>query len=600
MHNTLLRATIWAITFAAIAAVAAMHQHYVSVIAPDVPYMDTLRLLFQIDDWQAGRTTLYQLWADHAAHRGLIMEAVLVANMALFDLDIELANRLTGAVILCCAILLASAFLRDREARATRTYAGADWLVLGSAAITLGVLGFGLSGFELLTLDLGLSQWFKNLAFLSVFALYGRMLPAPSAPRALLLALLIPVVVLFIGMGWSYAFVAALVLVHGLVLVSQRRQGAARGVWGYLPLLSAVVSMALYVYGGTGGGDAEGSALPPAGQMLPLLATLPFYSVASAFIGTEAAQHLGITDGLLLCAGILVSALAGYALVRRWRRGLLTGSLLPVHAMAYSALFMASIALSRGAEGTAVVMSSRYYMEVILFVAGAVWLLAEDLLDQARPPRWAWAAYAIVVLTLAGGYAVSARKEWNTAPYRAHSFEVMRARLASGTVDQAMADLLQSPLPHASRGVQVMARRGLSIFRGNAQALCSGAPGYRSGWHAAEAAGHWSQRQARLDLPPCDCESVLEFLLPAQFSARGLSVRDGTGAVVRQVALAPGQGASVRLPAATSWSTWTLALSQATVPSRDLPGNPDMRELGVLLLSHAYACPATPAAAAPR
>lgn len=590
MQNNRHWTTVWAITLAVILFLTAMHQYYVSTIAPDVPYMDTLRLIFQIDDWQAGKSTLFQLWGGHAAHRGLIMQAVLLTNIGLFDLDIGLANRLTGVVILSCSALLVSTFLRDRRALAVRPYTRTDWLVLTSAAIVLGAVGFGLAGFELLTLDLGLSQWLKNLVFLLIFGLYGRLLSDPSIKRATLLSLLIPITVLFIGMGWSFAFVAAIALVHAIMLTTRRRSGIAYQGYVQLPLLSAGLSIALYALGGASD-NAESTSLAPVGQMLPLLIVMPFYSVASGFIGIEAIEHMQLPHGLLLSVGIAASALAAYGLGRRWLRGMSSASLLPVYAITYSALFMASIAVARGDDGIATIMSSRYYMEVILFVAGVVWLLAEDIVCSAKPERLTTAIYAVLVLALAGGYAISGYREWKTMPYRAYAFEVMRSRLASGIMDQEMADLLQSPLPHASRGVQVLTQRRLSLFRGDQQRLCSGKLGFRDGWYPTEPAGNWSGNRARLHLPPCDCDTLLNFSLPAPLPARVLSVRDGAGAVVQNLAMAPGDGASVRLPVNRSWSTWTLSVSRTTIPSRDLPDNLDSRELGVLLIGYSHTCP---------
>lgn len=589
MQNTRSWATIWTISLIVILLLASAHQYYLSVVQPDVPYMDTLRLIFQLDDWQTGNSTLYQLWADHAAHRGLIMETLLLANMELFGLDIALANRLTGIVILACSAFLVSVFLRDRSNAATRAYARADWLVLTTTAILLGALGFGLSGFELLTLDLGLPQWFKNLVFLSCFWLHGALLTSPSRKRAIALSLFMPIIVLLIGMGWSYAFVAAIFVVHGLAQAARARNGASYEAYVYLPLLSAAISIALYLFGGPPG-EAEGSALSAIGKMFPSLLALPFYSVGSGFIGIETASQLHVDLRLLLIPGVGCTALAAYGLLQRWRRGMTSASLLPVYAMAYGAAFIASIAVSRGNDGVSAVMASRYYMEVILFIAGSVWLLAEDIVVSPHPARWTYGAYFTLAIGLAGGYALSGYREWQVAPYRAAIFDDMRAGLRIGTPDSDTANLLQSPLPHAKKGVSVMIRRKLAMFHDARVGGCTGDFGYLDGWHTPEPTGTWTKKKATLLVPPCSCETVLSLYLPEPLTKRELTVQDSKGRISLKAWMIPGETLSVRLPGSNTQSTHRLSYSRATIPSTDIPGQQDTRELGALMTGNSYAC----------
>jgi hypothetical protein len=589
MQNTRSWAMIWTISLTVTLLLASAHQYYLSVVQPDVPYMDTLRLIFQVDDWQTGKSTLYQLWADHAAHRGLVMETLLIANMEIFGLDVELANRLTGIVILACSAFLVSIFLRDCSSAATRTHSRADWLVITTAAILLGALGFGLSGFELLTLDLGLPQWFKNLIFLLCFWLHGALLTRPSRKQALVVSLLMPIIVLLIGMGWSYAFVAAIFVVHGLAHAARVRSGASYEAYIYLPLFSAAISIMLYLFGGPSG-EAEGSALSAIGKIFPSLLVLPFYSVGSGFIGVETASQLHIDPRLLLIPGIGCSALAAYGLLQRWRRGMTSASLLPVYVMIYGATFIASIAVSRGNDGVVAVMASRYYMEVILFIVGAVWLLVEDIVASPHPARWTYAAYFTLVIGLAGGYALSGAREWKMAPYRAASFDDMRTRLRVGTPDSDTADLLQSPLPHAMKGVSVMIRRKLAMFHDAKVGGCIGDFGYLDGWHFPEPTGIWTKKNASLQVPPCSCETVLSLYLPKPLPKRELTVQDAKGRISLKAWMIPGETLYVRLPGSNTQSTHRLSYSHATIPSKDIPGQRDTRELGALMTGKSYAC----------
>ena len=107
-----------------------LHQVMVTRAAPDALYMDSLRLLRDMDEWQAGRMSLLALWTQGSAHHGLVNQAALLANMQLFSLDVLLVNRFTGAVVAGVALLLLSAFLREpvwRGAGPVRIASGARW-----------------------------------------------------------------------------------------------------------------------------------------------------------------------------------------------------------------------------------------------------------------------------------------------------------------------------------------------------------------------------------------------------------------------------------------------------------------------------------------
>ena len=62
----------------------ATHQVYVSVVHPSALYMDSLRLLSHLYEWQHGRMSALDIWGyGSSSHRGLITQLFLYANVKL-------------------------------------------------------------------------------------------------------------------------------------------------------------------------------------------------------------------------------------------------------------------------------------------------------------------------------------------------------------------------------------------------------------------------------------------------------------------------------------------------------------------------------------
>ena len=100
----------------------------------------------------------------------------LWANVSLFDLDVLLANRLTGAVISAVAACLCISWMADMR---HQPGAKRPWLNV-VVVVTVAALCFSWAGYELLTLDLGLPLWTKNLAFVAFFCGHAHLLSARS------------------------------------------------------------------------------------------------------------------------------------------------------------------------------------------------------------------------------------------------------------------------------------------------------------------------------------------------------------------------------------------------------------------------------------
>lgn len=567
----------------AVLGFAVLHQVYLGRAHPDALYMDSLRLLFQLDQWEAGKLSTLEFWGQGSSHRGFVNQLFLLGNVSWFDLDVLLVNRLTGAVIAGVAAILIIGWCRDSQPQ-LRTFG--DALVAVGVSIAIAGLCYSWAGFELLTLDLGLPLWFKNLCFVSFFCAHAYLLGGRSRrPRlwALLLALAAPVVVLVMGMGWNYAFIGATLALQALAFLPAWR---SPGRWlGVVPCLALLASMAVYLGSGTVADAAvKGNAL----SLSPDTPLISLYALGST-IGNPEAVSKRFPIWIIAVAGACI-LLAGLVFSVRWLRRGAPGSRLPAYLMLYGALVAVSVTLARGADGPGGVMASRYYMDLVLGLIGVIWITARELRasgGHAAAAVMTWAMLAAVGLAHLDTY----RFEWGTGPARALAFADMKRALLRAVPDENSAALLQSPLAHARHGVEVMRLRQLSVFAGHPELRCSGADvGYGDGWHTPEAQGRWSKTRAEVQLPAsCACDFVAALYVPEVFHARRVQISQHDR-VLASAVLLPGSMTDVDLGRPGADGPVTLRLSPAAGEAGSRPGSADEPELGALLTGFSVRC----------
>ncbi|WP_434027214.1 hypothetical protein [[Pseudomonas] boreopolis] len=557
---------------------AAIHQVFVNRAHPNALYMDSLRLLFQLDQWQAGHLSTFEFWGG-SSHRGFVNQLFLWANVSLFDLDVLLANRLTGAVIALVAIILGMAWMADM-----RRQPGVRRPVLEIVVATIiSALCFSWAGYELLTLDLGLPLWTKNLVFVFFFFGHAHLLSGRSRYPALWvigLTLAAPVVVLVFGMGWNYAFVCAVLTVQVFSFLPHWR---AEGRWtGVLPSVAILLSMVAYLLGGsvTDASTRNGFNHGPSALVLP------FYAMGSA-VGYPQAVLMGkLPMPMIAVIGGVVLIVAVLALFAWLRRGA-PGSRLPVALVLYGGLVAVSVTLARGADGPPAVMASRYYMDLMLGLVGVIWLAGRELqaVHKSATPTW-----KVLTCGLLAGVVIAQLltygNEWRASPYRAAIFAAMNEALLRSVPDESAASLLQSPLDHARKGVEVMRNRQLALYSGGAIATCSTrAIEYNQGWHQSEGNVRWSSGRALLTLPPCSCAYFADLYVPENQPKRQVRVV-AKNHEDSMLTVEPGQSVRARL----GNDHVELDVTPVSIPSRDHPGNRDGRELGVLLTGFSVSC----------
>ena len=582
-----------------------LHQAFVARAHPDALYMDSLRVLYQLQEWQAGRLSFTELWGLGSAHRGFINQLALMLNVRFFSLDVMLANRLTGVMVGAQAFVLAYVFNRQEVFLVQRT-PGKHISVLRFFVTVLMVgLCFSWASFELFTLDLGLPLWTKNLCFVLFFAAHGRYLASEirsmhaTVLAAVTLSLAGVLIVMFIGMGWSYAFVGAVLAVQVLAAAVNLRAGRwTHALWRCVPLAVMLAALVWSLVLGAGGGlGGDGDSMSKLVAMLPTMVGLALHALGAAWAGVETFAAHGAPLSLAFWLGIAGVLAAAHGVIDRLRRGLHSGALLPIYLIAYGLLTALSLAAARGEGGAQAVMASRYYMDVAPFLIGTLWLWAEAIatrgaISSVRASAVLFSAFA---LSVGLGLGLTYRKEWQTAPYRAQVFQAMNLALRRGVPDEEAARLLQSPMEHARRGAGVMREQRLAVFADEPQpappAVCDERGIGRSGeWNAEEPGGTWMGGAASLAVPACACDLVASLYLPDSFSARRLDI-EGAGEH-HEVALHPGESRRIVLPTSVDRSEVRLSVSEVTVPKEEIAGSSDVRRLGVLWTGLSFECAA--------
>lgn len=568
---------IW-LGLGAVLLLGIVHQIFVTRAHPDALYMDSLRLLFQLDQWQAGHMSTIDFWGQGSSHRGFINQLFLLANVSLFDLDVLLANRLTGVVIGLVAAVLVIAWCCDVGTQERRS----NGLLQLTVSVVFAILCFSWAGFELLTLDLGLPLWTKNLSFLLFICGHAYLLEGRSRrplPLILVLSLAAPVIVLLIGMGWNYAFVAAVLAMQVFAFVPTWRAKGRLGA--LLPSLLLVASMVAYI----SAGSLTDAAVKGGGLNIDREAPLLILYSFGSTVGYPDAVLLGHLP-LPLIAGVgLVMLLVGLAALASWLRRGAPGSRIPVYLVLYGAMVAVSVTLARGADGPLAVMASRYYMDIVLGLVGVLWIAVREVRQRAPEPLAASIVWLLLLCVMATHFQTY-RHEWTASPYRALLFSEMKSATLRAVPAEADAAMLQSPLIHARQGAEVMRARGLSVFHSSPVDECStSAIVYGPGWNQAERSGRWSADDAVLDLPSCGCEYSGDLYLPDSMARRQVKIAGADGAF-HQVSVGPGE--SVR--AVLGRGRVHLITNPTTIPSRELPGGVDTRELGVLVTGFSVSC----------
>ena len=571
-----------------------LHLAYVQRALPVAPYMDTLRVIALLDGWEAGRISLEQLWGVGSAHQGLIHEFFIYLNIKFLDYDALAANRATALVVALVAAVVGGAAVRWLAALSALSRVGS--LVCGFFVVLVIPLQlFSWNGFEVLTLDLGLSLWVKNLAIVTCFFFYERFIRkvltgAPVNGVAVAsLSFATAAIVLVVAMGWSFAFTGAL-LVQLLVSGALVKTPRSTRLTVMLPVLTASAALGLYVWLSTWGGGSELVAGSARREFIPLLNSTAA-ALGSSLVGLEAARAETIQLSTVVLGGWLLIGLTGATFLVFGLNRLLPSTTLPVALIAYAGATAVALSVGRGGLGLEGVMASRYYMDLIFFPIGLTWLLLDAIgVLDARKRSFLYVLVAALLFGQLVAQGVAYRQEWKAAPYRKAVFEAMESSLEAHVPSEQEASLLQAPLKDARAASNVMQRWHIGPFKGAHTLPCSiEGLRYDQGWYAIEGEWRWTSGSAVVQAPGCSCVLRLATYLPEGFPARSLEVFVH-GDQVSSVEMSPGVGQDIEIQLPANPARIELRPTVTSSPAK-LGTGPDGRELGVYVGPPSMSCP---------
>ena len=566
-----------------------LHQWYVALASPQVPYMDTMMLLVQIDKILTGEISWLDAYGS-GEHRGLIYPFVTFTEWIFWGLDSSITTALTGVVVASTFFYWLSAFLTAQEnaANGRNTH---EISVLIFCLLTA-VIFVSPASFELWTLDLGLAQLLKNFLIVSfLYYLAINKIWSKTSLNALIFGIYGGFLILFATYGWSYPFLIAslFVLIASAINTSGIRKQAA------IVIIVMLLAQALYIYSGKGVFSANKSTVANDLSLLDLISGF-LYGAGTVFIGREVMQKISLPMVVPLILGALVLVAAFFvlfiALFERTREKIFFSGLL-----VFSLTVLAGVTVARGSPVFTNTGASRYFVDYIwlLLTPLAIVLTVQESVLTRNIPRKLLAVIplknlvTLIKLFVMGlflaailGHLVTWYVELKTAPYRAIVFKAMAEVYRKGVTSESDAALLQSPFSVAKQAVFVAQSYNLSVLRHGTSQCTLKTAGYLGDWYSAEKNDmRWLKQQGSIALTKCLTDVTIKGFIPENFSSRNLSVTYGD--INQSIAIAPGKEFSFIVNMHDKKNaTIALQLDETTTPAgADI--NADTRELGFLL-----------------
>lgn len=567
----------------------ALHQWYVALASPQVPYMDTMTFLVQIDQILKGEISWLDAYGS-GEHRGLIYPFVTFVEWTFWGLDARLSTTLTGVVVAAIFFYWLSAFLKAQV-----------YMINGNRAYTISVLILCLfvaviivspASFELWTLDLGFAQLLKNFLIVSfLYFLAINRIWKKNSINAIIFGVYGGFLILFATYGWSYPFLIASLcaLILSSIGAPEIRKQAI------IVIIVMLLAQVLYVYSGQGIFSTNKSVTANGASLLGLISGV-LYGAGTVFIGGEAMQRISLPIVVPMALGALILVAALFALlitlVDRTREKIFFLGLLM-----FSLTVLAGVVVARGFPVFTNTGASRYFVDYIwlLLAPLAIVLTTQESVLARNIPHQLLSAISLkrlFVLTklLVSGLFVAAilghlatwYVELKAAPHRALAFKAMAEVYRKGVLTENDAALLQSPISVARQAVTVAQSYNLSVLRYDPNQCTLKTAIYRGDWYAAEKNGaRWLKERGSIDVNKCSSKLAIKGFVPENFNIRTLYVTHDE--VDQSIAIVPGKEFSFVVNIRDKEKTTIdLRLDATTIPANS-GINADTRELGLLL-----------------
>jgi|GEM_PF-4152173 len=586
MSNKLYRVAIICLS---LMLTVALHQWYVALASPQVPYMDTMTYLLQIDQILKGEISWLDAYGS-GEHRGLIYPFVTFIEWTFWGLDARLSTTLTGVVVAAIFFYWLSAFLKPQEniVNESRAYTISILILcLFAAAIVVSP-----TSFELWTLDLGFAQLLKNflivnfLYFLAINKIWEK-----NSINAIVFGAYGGFLILFATYGWSYPFLIAslFALILSAISTPEVRKQAV------IVIVIMLLAQVLYIYSGHGVFSANQVRAANDISLFGLISGV-LYGAGTVFIGSEAMQKISLPIAIPLILGALVLVAAFLALFitlfERTREKIFFSGLLM-----FSLTVLAGVAVARGSPDFANTGASRYFVDYIwllLAPLAIVFTAQESVLARNIPHKLlsviplkklvALTKLFVMGLFLAAvlGHLVTWYVELKTAPYRAIVFKAMAEVYRNGVSNENDAALLQMPFSVAKQGVAIAQSYNLSVLRHDPHRCALKTAEFMGDWYSSEKNDmRWLKKQGSISLSKCPANVIIKGFVPENFNSRNLRVTYGE--IDQVITIAPGKEFSFLVNMSNKKKvTIALQVDATTIPA-STGINSDTRELGLLL-----------------
>jgi hypothetical protein len=576
---------MWLI-FPGLIASLALYWIYISRAQPQVPYMDSMLYLAQVEKILKGDVSWFGIYGS-GEHRGLIFPFVLLIEWIFWAADSRVTTLLTGGVVAVTFYYWLRSLLLVRNEVFGESYPAIKTLLLAVAAAFIIVSP---AAFELWTLDLGFAQLIKNfLLVLFFYQLSITRLWAKSFSYALVFGFWGSFLILFATYGWSYPFLAAVVFAVICIFYSEshvRTKAAA-------VLIPMIFAQCLYVY--LGHGVFSNSEHASQGLAIFALVKGALYGAGSSFMGMETMVKSGVPVIVPIIFGGFLLGCSCLALVRT----LITPSPVRIFEAAllvFSLSVLAGVTLARGASNYLNTGASRYFVDYVWLLLAPILIFTRPMEISVFPSYLIWLErlplrriyclanllMAVLLVIALLGHLRTWQVELKTAPYRAEVFKAMSKVYRQGVAKEADANLLQSPYEIANKGVDVAQRYNLAVLRTEASNCNIKLADYTGDWYLpAEDGTRWMGRHGNIMLRNCSSGVNLKGYVPINFSPRNLDVSYREKKVT--IALEPGKEFFLHLDQ-TNTKNLVITLHVDRVTSPLLEGiGADQRALGILL-----------------
>jgi len=563
-----------------------LFQLYVALASPQVPYMDTMLYLVQIDQILKGEISWLDAYGSNV-HRGLIYPVVTLVEWIFWGLDSRITTMLTGFVVTAIFFYWFTAFQLSSK------------VMDRAPAVTLGALCVGIfsaiivsspAAFELWTLDLGFAQLLKNLLIVVfLYHLTFRKQWEKNTSNAVVYGALGGFLILFATYGWSYPFFVA--ACFGLMASSLGSTESRKTPMVVFAML--LIAQAIYIYSGNEAISNSESINSDNFSIVGLLSAV-FYGAGTTFIGSEVVAKLGIPLLLPMILGALVIVIGMFAvliaLMDRSPAKIFLCSLL-----LFSLAVLAGVAVTRGGIDFTKAGASRYFVDFIWLLLSPLAIILTthrltvddkfkfiNVLPLGAILYISKVAIKVLFVCAICGHLATWIVEFKTAPYRAMAFEKMASVYRSGVISEADATLLQSPYLTSKKAVEVAQFYNLGILRHEQLGCSLSAAAYAGDWYPAEQNNtRWLKQDGAISVGKCPVSISIRGYIPDAFDRKNIVV--SYGQQQKTVSVEPGKEFLVRLDNMKQGRmSIKLHVDTTTIPSRN-GLNADSRELGILL-----------------